>query len=138
MSKWISVKERLPTSSAKYIACVRDRNDAKWTVCADWSCEMRSWFGEFGEIKNKVTHWMPLPDPPKEGQPVNEFPERLRRLREEKRKSRAVLSELCGLHTDAIRRYERGEAEPDLVSLIAIADYFEVSLDYLTGRTMYR
>lgn len=67
MSKWISVKERLPTSSAKYIACVRDRNDAKWTVCADWSCEMRSWFGEFGEIKNKVTHWMPLPDPPKEG-----------------------------------------------------------------------
>ncbi len=43
MSKWISVKERLPTSSAKYIACVRDRNDAKWTVCADWSCEMRSW-----------------------------------------------------------------------------------------------
>ena len=69
---------------------------------------------------------------------LNEFPERLRRLREEKRKSRAVLSELCGLHTDAIRRYERGEAEPDLVSLIAIADFFEVSLDYLTGRADYR
>ena len=69
---------------------------------------------------------------------MNEFPERLRKLREEKRKSRAVLSELCGLHTDAIRRYERGESEPDLASLIAIADYFEVSLDYLTGRADYR
>lgn len=69
---------------------------------------------------------------------MNEFPERLRRLREEKRKSRAVLSELCGLHTDAIRRYERGEQEPDLPSLIAIADFFEVSLDYLTGRADYR
>ena len=69
---------------------------------------------------------------------LNEFPNRLRRLREEKRISRVVLSQLCGLHTDAIRRYERGEQEPDLASLIAIADYFEVSLDYLTGRTMYR
>lgn len=71
-------------------------------------------------------------------QTLNEFPNRLRRLREEKKISRVVLSQLCGLHTDAIRRYERGEVEPDLVSLIAIADYFEVSLDYLTGRTMYR
>ena len=71
MSEWISVEERLPTSSAKYIACVRDRNDAKWTVCADWSCEMRSWFGEFGEIKNKVTHWMPLPESQKEGCDTN-------------------------------------------------------------------
>ena len=69
---------------------------------------------------------------------MNEFPERLRRLRKEKGKSCAALSQLCGLHTDAIRRYERGEANPDLASLIAIADYFRVSLDYLVGRTMYR
>ena len=27
---------------------------------------MKSWFGDYGEIKNIVTHWMPLPDPPKE------------------------------------------------------------------------
>lgn len=71
---------------------------------------------------------------------MNGFPERLRRLREERRpvRSMATVSELCGLHTDAIRRYECGEAEPDLVSLIAIADFFEVSLDYLTGRADYR
>lgn len=69
---------------------------------------------------------------------MNEFRIRLRRLREEKRKSRVVLSQLCGLHADAIRRYERGEQEPDIASLIAIADFFEVSLDYLTGRADYR
>lgn len=62
------------------------------------------------------------------------FRERLQWLREKKRISRIVLSELCGLHPDAIRRYERGENKPDMESLIAIADFFEVSVDYLIGR----
>lgn len=65
---------------------------------------------------------------------MNEFSERLRRLREEKRIKRYILSQRCGLHPDAIRRYEIGEQEPDLSSLLAIADFFEVSLDYLVGR----
>ncbi len=63
-----------------------------------------------------------------------EFRQRLQQLREKKRISRKVLSELCGLSSDAIRRYERGEAEPTLHALIAIAEYFDASLDYLTGR----
>lgn len=45
---------------------------------------------------------------------------------------------MCGLNPDAVRRYERGEAEPTLSSLILLADYFEVSLDYLTGRIPYK
>jgi len=67
---------------------------------------------------------------------VETFAERLQQLRESKRpvRSRKVTSELCGLPPDAIRRYERGEAEPTLSSLLLLADYFEVSLDYLTGR----
>ncbi|MBQ2743441.1 MAG: helix-turn-helix transcriptional regulator, partial [Oscillospiraceae bacterium] len=40
------------------------------------------------------------------------FRQRLQMLREKRRISRQVLSELCGLSSDAIRRYERGEAEP--------------------------
>ena len=68
----------------------------------------------------------------------NEFPARLRKLREEKRQSRAVVSELCGLDRDAVRRYERRERSPNMEALIALADYFEVSLDYLTGRTNFR
>lgn len=66
------------------------------------------------------------------------FPSRLRKLREEKRQSRAVVSELCGLDRDAVRRYERRERSPNMEALIALADYFEVSLDYLTGRTNFR
>lgn len=64
-----------------------------------------------------------------------DFRERLQSLRERRRISRKVLSELCGLHPDAVRRYERGEAKPDMESLIAIAEFFEVSIDYLVGRT---
>ncbi len=63
-----------------------------------------------------------------------EFRQRLQQLRERKNISRIVLSELCGLHPDAVRRYERGECEPNLESLIAIAEFFEVSIDYLVGR----
>ena len=63
-----------------------------------------------------------------------EFRQRLQKLREKKRISRKVLSELCGLNPDAVRRYERGEAEPTLHSLVAIAEFFEVSVDYLLGK----
>ncbi len=62
------------------------------------------------------------------------FRQRLQQLREKKGISRRVLSELCGLNSDAIRRYERGESEPTLHSLVAIADFFEVTVDYLAGR----
>lgn len=67
---------------------------------------------------------------------MGEFAVRLQKLRESKKpvRSRKVTSELCGLPSDAIRRYERGEAEPTLSSLLLIADYFEVTLDELTGR----
>lgn len=71
-------------------------------------------------------------------QQQEDFAQRLRKLRERRRISRRVLSELCGLHHDAIRRYELGEAEPPVDALIAIADFFEVSMDYLTGRQNYR
>lgn len=63
-----------------------------------------------------------------------EFRQRLQWLRERKRISRKVLSELCGLNSDAVRRYERGEVEPTLHSLVALAEFFEVTVDYLVGR----
>lgn len=68
---------------------------------------------------------------------MSEFSARLRRLREEQRpiRSMAAVSELCGLHSGAVRRYERGEAKPDMDALIALAEYYHVSIDYLTGRT---
>lgn len=63
------------------------------------------------------------------------FQQRLRMLREKQRRKQYVVSELCGLNRSTIRRYERGEMGPSVEALISIADYFEVSTDYLIGRT---
>lgn len=62
------------------------------------------------------------------------FQERLRKLRDQKGIKRMVLSELCGLHKDAVRRFERGESEPKMSELILLADFFDVSIDFLLGR----
>lgn len=66
----------------------------------------------------------------------SELPARLRKLRAERRpvRSMSAVSELCGLERSAVRRYERGERTPTVDALIALADYYDVSLDYLTGR----
>lgn len=66
---------------------------------------------------------------------MDEFPARLRKLRERQRRKQYVVSELCGFNRSSIRRYERGEMEPTAKALEAIADYFDVSVDYLLGRT---
>lgn len=71
------------------------------------------------------------------GADMSEFPERLRKLRERKRLKRYVLSERCGLNSDAIRRYELGTAKPTMDALKSIAEEFGVSVDYLMGRTDY-
>lgn len=68
---------------------------------------------------------------------MTQFPERLRRLREKNRLKRCVLADLCGINRNAIKRYETGKAQPTLKALISIADYFEVSVDYLIGRSDY-
>lgn len=62
------------------------------------------------------------------------FPKRLRALRERRQIKRRVLAELCGLSQHMIRRYEEGEMEPKASSLEVLADYFEVTVDYLLGR----
>lgn len=63
-----------------------------------------------------------------------EFPHRLQKLRERRRMSRKALGELCGLSKDMVGQYERGEREPSVGTLIELADYFEVPVDYLLGR----
>lgn len=63
----------------------------------------------------------------------NKFPERLRELRGRRGVSQKSLSELFGLSKNMVCRYETGQAHPKTETLIRIADYFGVSLDYLTG-----
>lgn len=62
------------------------------------------------------------------------FPERLKQMRERRRISRGTLSELCGLSKSVISKYEKGERDPTLRSLICLADFFECSIDYLVGK----
>ena len=72
-NEWVSVAERLPRVGGNYICAVQDKNGGTWTIPAEWNLEMKTWFGAFGEIKNKVTHWMPLPEPPKSRPPEGEL-----------------------------------------------------------------
>lgn len=60
---------------------------------------------------------------------------RLKELREKRRLSQITLAMELNLNQNSISRYENGEREADYSTLIAIADYFNVSVDYLLGRT---
>lgn len=62
------------------------------------------------------------------------FSQNLRRLRERRRISRRVLSELCGLSRNMISRYERGERVPPSDVLKLLADFFGVTMDELWGQ----
>lgn len=63
------------------------------------------------------------------------FPERLRKMRERRRISRSVMSEMCGLSKSAFSKYERGVREPKLETLILLSKFWDCSIDYLCGRT---
>lgn len=60
---------------------------------------------------------------------------RLKELREERHISQVRLAIELGTYQNNISRYENLEHEADYRTLLDIADYFNVSLDYLFGRT---
>ena len=60
---------------------------------------------------------------------------RLRELRKKKRLSQLKLAMDLNMNQNTISRYENLEREADYKTLILFADYFNVSLDYLLGRT---
>ena len=60
---------------------------------------------------------------------------RLKELRKKKRITQLKLAMDLGLNQNTISRYETGEHEADYATLIKIADYFGVSVDYLLERT---
>lgn len=60
---------------------------------------------------------------------------RLKDLRESRRIYQKEMAEILGLSFRGYQDYETNKSEPKLKTLIAIADYFQVSIDYLVGRT---
>ena len=63
------------------------------------------------------------------------FSERVKALREEHGLSQAALGDIIGVKRFSIYSYEKGRACPEMKGLVALADYFGVSMDYLAGRT---
>lgn len=63
------------------------------------------------------------------------FSERLSILRLAQKISMVKLGEAVSISDEAIRLLERGKRSPSFEVLLALADYFDVSLDYLAGRT---
>ena len=60
---------------------------------------------------------------------------RLKELRKQKKLTQLKLAMDLNLSQNTISRYETGEREASYNELIKIADYFNVSVDYLLGRT---
>lgn len=64
--------------------------------------------------------------------------DRVRILRKESDLSREELCKKINISYSALSKYETNSRFPDKDTLIKIADFFEVSVDYLLGRTIVR
>jgi transcriptional regulator with XRE-family HTH domain len=62
------------------------------------------------------------------------FPERLKQLRNSRNLSQDALAKKIGTAQQTYGHWETGRTEPDHATLIRIADFFGVSIDYLLGR----
>lgn len=60
---------------------------------------------------------------------------RLRDLREDNDLKQADIAEILGIKQTVYSRYERGFQTIPLEHLIKLADYYNVSVDYILGRT---
>lgn len=64
--------------------------------------------------------------------------ERIRLLRKEKKLKQEEAADLLEISLSSYCRYERGEREPDASTLCRFADFYDVTLDYLVGRSEER
>ena len=63
------------------------------------------------------------------------FLQRLRDMREDFDLTQQNVADILGIKQTVYSRYERGYQTIPLVHLIKLADHYNVSLDFLTGRT---
>lgn len=63
------------------------------------------------------------------------FSDRLKELRKSNGKTQKELAEYLGISERGYQNYEMGKREPNLEILSKLADYFNVSTDYLLGRS---
>ena len=66
VQQWISVKDRLPEAGG-YAVCIAKRNPFSRFMPMVARIEKNGWVNPMTEqYISEVTHWMPLPEPPKE------------------------------------------------------------------------
>lgn len=68
---------------------------------------------------------------------MNEFKSILTRLRKEGKISQQTLASAIGVSQQCISMWEKGLIDPTLSNLCKIADFFDVSIDFLAGRKDY-
>ncbi len=61
--------------------------------------------------------------------------ERLKSLRLQRNITQKAIADAIGVSPVSLQRFEYGTVKPKLDTVIALADFFGVSLDYLVGRT---
>lgn len=66
---------------------------------------------------------------------MNDFGTRLKAIRKSKGVTQKELAQAIGGSERGVQNYELNERKPAFDVLIALADYFDVSLDYLVGRS---
>ena len=64
---------------------------------------------------------------------VMSFSDRIIQLKKERKLLQKDIASSVGLSLRAYQYYEKGQKEPTLSVLLRLADYFDVSLDYLVG-----
>ena len=64
---------------------------------------------------------------------VMSFSDRIIQLKKERKLLQKDIASSIGLSLRAYQYYEKGQKEPTLSVLLRLADYFDVSLDYLVG-----
>lgn len=66
MNEWVSVKDRMPKSCGTYLVRVGKDGFNPQTKTAYWLASKKVWKGaEAYSVITDVSHWMPLPEPPK-------------------------------------------------------------------------
>ncbi len=66
---------------------------------------------------------------------MSKFSEKFKELRQSRNLSQQQLADYLHTSKSSVNMYERGEREPGLEMLEAIADYFNVDMDYLIGKS---
>lgn len=64
-----------------------------------------------------------------------DIPEALKRFRKAYRVTQKDAASILGITDRMYQRYEYGKYEPSISGLIALADHYDISLDYLCGRS---